>query len=471
MKGDFSRFTYDPARHYSRVNMQQGRVQLDADWNEQVEIQLHYLRALAFDLIGPYGGPLNNCGFSIGFQDLAGENRSGKVVRLHPSGHGDFTIGRGRYYVAGLLCENDADCLFSAQPHYAAELLGAGTYLVFLDVWERHITCLEDPHLREVALGGPDTTTRSQVVWMVRAERILPVTRNFPSFLRQLYWRYWQQRSWNSLLERMQFAPGSEIKVRCREQSVDTAETPVDSTVGYHGQENRLYRVEIHAGGQVNKDGSEAPTFKWSRENGSVVFPVLSISADSAASTTTITLGSSAIEHPQGLTPGSWVEILDDDAVLLGRVDPLRRVLDIDQGGMRVIVDGLHRSEVGTQVNRHPLLRRWDQVESGEELVNGAVRIQERGASNPNWIALEDGIEVQFQPGGTYRSGDYWQFPARAATSAVEWPQKIGPSGELGPASLAPRSTHHDFAPLAIISMDRAGHMQVTDLRRKFKYV
>ena len=37
--------------------MQQGRVQLDADWNEQADILLHYLRTLAADLIGPFGGP------------------------------------------------------------------------------------------------------------------------------------------------------------------------------------------------------------------------------------------------------------------------------------------------------------------------------------------------------------------------------------------------------------------------------
>ena len=30
MKGDFSRDTFDPLKHFSRVLMQQGRVQLDA---------------------------------------------------------------------------------------------------------------------------------------------------------------------------------------------------------------------------------------------------------------------------------------------------------------------------------------------------------------------------------------------------------------------------------------------------------
>ena len=35
MSGDYSRESFDPRRHFSAVRMQQGRVALDADWNEQ----------------------------------------------------------------------------------------------------------------------------------------------------------------------------------------------------------------------------------------------------------------------------------------------------------------------------------------------------------------------------------------------------------------------------------------------------
>ena len=40
MKGDFTRDTFKKEKHYSGVRMQQGRVQVDADWNEQVDIQI-----------------------------------------------------------------------------------------------------------------------------------------------------------------------------------------------------------------------------------------------------------------------------------------------------------------------------------------------------------------------------------------------------------------------------------------------
>ena len=40
MKGDFSRISFDPANRFSRVLTQQGRVTLDADFNEQADILL-----------------------------------------------------------------------------------------------------------------------------------------------------------------------------------------------------------------------------------------------------------------------------------------------------------------------------------------------------------------------------------------------------------------------------------------------
>ena len=50
MKADLTRVTFDPLKQFSSVLMQQGRVQLDADWNEQSAILTHHLRRLAADL-------------------------------------------------------------------------------------------------------------------------------------------------------------------------------------------------------------------------------------------------------------------------------------------------------------------------------------------------------------------------------------------------------------------------------------
>ena len=169
MHADLSRWIFRPERHYSRVVAQQGRVSLDADANAQASILLHYLRTLAADLIGPSGGPSGDLGFGIA------------------TGTGDkaLTIGPGRYYVDGLLCEADgmAPIGYFQQPdgYGGVPALLDPPYLVWLKVWERFISAVEDPALREVALGldGPDTTGRTRVVWQVLASP-WPASVNLP---------------------------------------------------------------------------------------------------------------------------------------------------------------------------------------------------------------------------------------------------------------------------------------------------
>ena len=46
MSGDHTRFTFDPLKRYSGVLMQQGRVQLDSDWNEEIDILKRRIRTL-----------------------------------------------------------------------------------------------------------------------------------------------------------------------------------------------------------------------------------------------------------------------------------------------------------------------------------------------------------------------------------------------------------------------------------------
>src|SRR2546430_12321903 len=65
MKGDLSRQTFDPERHYSSVRMQQGKVQLDADWNEQADIGRRRTEVEAADVIGLCGGPGHDAALGI----------------------------------------------------------------------------------------------------------------------------------------------------------------------------------------------------------------------------------------------------------------------------------------------------------------------------------------------------------------------------------------------------------------------
>jgi hypothetical protein len=151
MRGDFTRDTFDPRKHYSRVLLQQGRVQLDADWNEQSAMILQYLRALARDLIGAHGAPAGSTGFRIINNPAEIVGADGRPlsdpqrlkVLTDALTNGNIVIGAGRYYVDGILIENEEPILYTEQPAYGAASLDdikVGAYLIYVDVWERLIT-------------------------------------------------------------------------------------------------------------------------------------------------------------------------------------------------------------------------------------------------------------------------------------------------------------------------------------------
>ena len=98
MRGDFSRIRFSPKKNYTTVLQQQGRVALDADANEQAAINDYLRESETIDVIGPYGGPIDNAGFAITATTTS------------------ISISPGRYYVQGLVCENDTTLDYGAQP-------------------------------------------------------------------------------------------------------------------------------------------------------------------------------------------------------------------------------------------------------------------------------------------------------------------------------------------------------------------
>ncbi len=480
MKADLTRSTFDQRKQFTRVLMQQGRVQLDSDWNEQVAILLHYMQTLATDIIGPHGGPADNLGFEIitDLDSLPEEEQK----RLEALDDGDFVIGKGRYYVDGVLCENESYTKYTDQPDlHGLEPTEEGRYLVYLDVWERHITAIEDPGIREVALGGPDTATRAKVVWQVRVDSVPDEAEDKDgrdarfTLDRDSIRDNWRER-W---LQRWQPANRGMLKAKGREDLDDDADPCIISPEArYRGAENQLYRVEIHTGGEIGRDdGSDeefrrettayeretgttignAPTFKWSRDNGSVTFPIRDLDGS------VVTLESLGRDEYLGLKVGDMVEIVDDDYILQGRAEPLLRVEETDATTMRVTLGGQPSSDVGRDPTKHPLLRRWDHGASDSP--NGSSNYDTIPLREDAWLTLEDGIQVYFQPSleqqeqNVYRTGDYWLIPARTATGDVEWPGDVGQ-----PEARPPHGVEHHYAPLAIVEN---GYVQ-SDCRCRF---
>jgi hypothetical protein len=424
MAGDYSRTTFNPAKHFSSVLMQQGRVQLDADWNEQNGITLHHLRALAADLIGRHGGAGN--GFRI---DVAMED--GKQVDY------DFSIAPGHYYVDGLLCENDAvtPVRYSRQVDHPPEsepLEASHTYIVYLEAWEQEVTALQDDSIREVALGGPDTTTRLRVVWRVRV--LDPEDHE------------WDPDHPDELLDRLRpFLSSARLAAFVAEGTTPDDPCSISPGAPYRGLENQLYRVEVHRGGDLG-----AATFKWSRDNATAAFAVTGVH-DSM-----LTLESLGPDERRSVRPGDWVEVVDDDTVLDGLVPELLQVQQVDPGAWRVTLP----EGVDVDLDRHPLLRRWDHGQDPEhELTDGAIAVRE---GEP--IALEDGLEIQFESAGDshYQAGDYWQIPARTATGTIDWP-----GAHDAPVYRGPLAVRRHTAPLHLIELDGGGSVSLVRSYRR----
>ncbi len=301
-RGDLTRDMFKHYKHFSRVLSQQGRVQLDADSNEQTAILLHFLRSLAADLIGQHGGPASRCGFEIAaIEDVKN----------------DFTIGPGHYYVDGILCEVEPSQAVSInlskkgdnknivvtnpaatgvnftkgeivetsaddpgvcpQAHQIMELQGSkltlapavsskGTMMrhaityktqpdflvaatgrlptsdsanpkcfVYLDVWERHVTWVEDENIREVGLDGPDTATRAKVVCQVKTSPNVPTSIEDNSL---------SDPNWRTYIPEANLQPANRrlLKARVRPGRVSTDPCITSPKSSYRGAENQLYR-------------------------------------------------------------------------------------------------------------------------------------------------------------------------------------------------------------------------------------
>jgi hypothetical protein len=391
MKGDFSRFTHDETKHYNRVLKQQGRADVDADHNEQAEIAAHLDASRITDVVGRTGFPRDSNAFAI---TAAPENT-------------DFFIQPGRGYVDGILCELEgtAPIRYSQQPDLpsapALTTPVAGRRdLVYLDVWERHITALQDPSIKEVALGGADTATRVKVMAQVRVKRDV----------------------------------GAAATCSMRIDADDTDATLTTSLVAadatpdlcsplpgssFRGIENRLYRVEIHAGGAPG-----TATFKWSRDNGAVTYGVAGFPGANR-----VRVHSLGRDQYLAVAAGQWVEVTADELELDRAPGVLSQVAAPPAANIIELGAGADLS--GFASRRNPLLRRWDGT--GTVTTSGTVH-------------LEDGVHIRFS-GTRFLPGDYWTFTTRTIES-----------GGLQILTAAkPQGVRHHYANLAILTWRSAG--------------
>ncbi len=499
MKGDFTRFTFEPRKRYTSVLMQQGRLQLDADWNEQISIQNYLQQRQAQDMIGEAAGtPATESGFQILPTPLP--DADNPPTPQNAQNGEDLIIQFGRFYINGILCDFPVTSTFKVTPltenrtlarlfftamdgqrfqvgewlalqpkgelfkitaidkeqrlltfdrdlpttntlefrrittyktqidYPAPTKIETGNYLVYLDVWQRHITAIDDPELREVALNVPDTATRIKTLWQAKLLPIAtPPTDNAMESVEKL-------DEWNHLIRPRQVELIASTDLQPDKPGI------TNNQGNYLGVENRLYRVEIHESGLLGK-----ASFKWSRDNGSTVSAIASISGNVIKLKNTIQEAYKLFKQSPEDQP--WVEILTEEQELNNQPGVLVQIIATKPPNQLIFETSQIRGGTLPPSNGQPLkVRRWDHTQD-------AVLM-----TSDQWIFLEDGIKIKFQtPDRTgaehpdrYETGDYWLIPARNVDRAIQWKQDD--QGLFLPQQ--PAGIQHQYGFLAAVHYD-----------------
>jgi hypothetical protein len=401
MKTQISKRTVDAEKRYSGVYQQQGRMLTDADWNNLVDILKGQLADALQDVVGN------------------GSPRSGALAVSN-----DRRIQPGDLYIDGLRAVLPGTLPFAAslQPDFplSGDLPATGPYQVYADVWERSLTALEDPGLRDAGLNGADTCTRTQTMLQVKtcAGGINPET-DIP-------------KRGNAALS-LDLHDNLEASDPC-----DPCAGLVGAGEGRVG--NYLFRLEVHAvtGSAANPTGL---TLKWSSENGAEQYAAQGEALMPPGFVNSRFLFEfydlTTEKHPgvhlaPGFTPRSGILKTSYD-LPDGASDPKDFVRRWD-GYCKLSRSGSTWALVGG----------WDK---GVDLSTGIP------AAQPGHVSLGPGLTVNLEAfqmnlelgGKIFIAGDYWLAPVREAVHSAGSPVC---SGAL------PAGIDHHYLRLAAVAAD-----------------
>lgn len=382
---------------------------------------------------------------AVGFQsaDPANEAWIGLIEAVADTGTDlGFWVSQGRYRVDGLAVELEQGGLFPEVSYPSATkpvlpTLGPGLYVAFLEAWERHLTHLEDPGLLEAALGGAvDTCTRTRALGQVK---VAPMSVQAPP----------SEAERASLWAAFTASPTGRATLRVELMPVRGGGDPFGPPLSkrYTGGENRLYRFEVHTGGTYG-----TATLKWSRDNGSDVFPVLRVVDDRSLI---------ALPRSCDVRNGDLIEVLSTAVELGDRGDgrvegpgyqftpPSRLVGELFYVREKGENDTEKLFELRDLTTRLPVrLGEALAAQPGKKIRRWEGYFQPRGET-PFFQEIEDGIQVVLE-GGLFRSGDYWQYEARRELVPTEEPWQPLPHG-----------LERLFAPLAVLRYEGNGVVEI----------
>lgn len=449
MATDVARVSYDPARHYTRVVSQQGRVTLEAEDNEEGTILGEERRHELLDIIGPAGTP--DDGYA-----------------LSSTGGFDLTIGAGTMYVGGVRVQLDAPIDYAAQPDWLdhdgdrewlsvpnADQQPANEHVV-LELIETDVTAVEDPVLREVALGGPDGAARTRILQRVRrlatdASDCAAATAGDDAT--------WMGEGlvYDPTTAQLSSATRLLVKWDAPEGPADPCEPSAQG--GYLGAENQAIRVEVVS---TSSDTPGVFDLVWGRDDASMLYRV---TAD-ASTNPVLTLQHSPVDDLHRPRAGQAVQLLrsaaalaSTDAVVEGYAASLNgpvRVLsasyDPDLKTVQFPAPALAPEFTDPDQTPQLYLRAWEELKPDVALGD---EITLTGTGLKVVLSL-DGDATDLHP------GDFWIIGVRPATPDTVLPARLlrTPQPPDGPRMW--------LCPLAVIAWGKGGLDILDDCRNPF---
>jgi hypothetical protein len=318
MTSDRARVTYDPSRHYTGVVAQQGRVSLEADWNEAQAIDGEQIEARTLDLIGPVASA--DDGYRV------------EAVLGDDGATGDLRVRCGTLYLGGqrlsaphdLLCsgQQDSDWVDCAgDPLWREDRDDAQPHeLVYLLAREQEVGATEDHALRDVALGGPDTAQRLRIL-----QRIIRRPTNAATWedaWGQVIQQHWNHHGFRLDRDTRRLEPAARLQVMGH--PAESGEQPVDQG-SYLGPNNQLIRIQI-----TRTDDDGVPVLVWGYDNASFLYRLISSVVSTASHDTTLTLATSPVDAYHQPAEHQAVEVLRSAASLANHDHAAETVADED---------------------------------------------------------------------------------------------------------------------------------------------
>jgi len=436
---DLSRDATDFKKQYSSVRMQQGRVLDDQTANEQARIIEEDARRTRVDTIGPFASPDN------GFLPKNFTLESGKPT---------FTLSAGNLYLGGIYLELPNDEKF----HLQKDWLNFNTTvhlpnspasgnnridLAYIEVWQQPVSAVEDSELKEVALGGPDTSMR------MRTMKRVHVIENIAEHECVNAWSaaIAGMSDYDVIKDDMEFSTNAKLQVTYTAPAVAADLCTPAMAGGYLHHENQAIRVQM-----IN-----SAEYSWGFNNASSLYRVQVVAAIDG-SLTKIQMLNEPKDANHWPLQGKVVEVLPWSSTLNNG----ERLAELS-GMMAKVTTSYNPDTASFEIdNAVPVTfgMQWESRSDKSDFFDGSaeerfyyLRVWDRGddVTSPAAIPIADGqlgntgLEVNFLS-GTLRIHDHWIIAARTGS-----PNEVVPWVLESVNGASPHGYRKYRAPLALI--------------------